>query len=103
VVSEDAENIGYSHSFRADEMGIAAATIKSKSKLAQPPKRFSYLYNVVIRALFPKEHAHSFGPTIRTLRACLRQIGSLLNGANEAAPRRRVHRRHQGCPHRLST
>ena len=42
-------------------MGIGPATIKSKSELVQPSKRFGYLYNVVIRALFPKEHAHSFG------------------------------------------
>lgn len=44
--------------------------------------RFGYLYNVVIWALFPKEHAYcSYGAPVRTLRARLQQIGSLLNGA----------------------
>ena len=56
-------------------MGIAAATIKSKSKLAQPPKRFSYLYNVVIRALFPEEHALPSGQlSERYGRACDRSV-----------------------------
>ncbi len=38
-------------------MGVAAATIKSKFELAQPPRRFGYLYNAVVWALFPGEHA----------------------------------------------
>ncbi len=34
-------------------MGIGAATIKPKSEPAQPPKRFGYLYNVVILGAVP--------------------------------------------------
>ena len=90
MVSEEAANMGTTHAFGTDDMGIVAATIKPKSELAQPPKRFSYFYNVVIRALFPKEHAHSFGLAGRTLRRLLRQIGSLLNGADQAALRQRL-------------
>ncbi len=40
-------------------MGIGAATIKPKSQPDQPPKRFGYLYNVPLGALFPEEHAVS--------------------------------------------
>jgi hypothetical protein len=37
-------------------MGVAAATIKPKFELTQPPRRFGYLYNAVVWALFPGEH-----------------------------------------------
>jgi hypothetical protein len=40
-------------------MGIASATIKSKSVLCQSPRWLSYLYNEGARLLFPAEHVQS--------------------------------------------
>lgn len=35
-------------------MGMAAATFKPKSEPSQSPKRFGYLYNDGVAALFPE-------------------------------------------------
>jgi hypothetical protein len=52
-------------------MGIILALIKPKSEPDQPPRRFGYLYNVSLGALFPAEHAVSSAtPTERYVRAC---------------------------------
>ena len=72
-------------------MGIGPATIKSKSKLLQPSKRFGYLYNVEPGWLFPTEQGHSSGAAdVLGIDACKDLLNALARTGcrQEREPRR---------------